>query len=140
MFHTLTDTVLRILNYSYSICIRGEEGYCCVAYEKCGDDNSFSIDGNTIAAADLDVNCAAMDYLGIDGLSASCDGATNALLHTKLCGTNFNVVETSAADLTTLCDCSAPFIVDIYTNAAADANTNRGICLEYRMVACQSHN
>ena len=127
-----------VYNCSYSICIRGEEGFCCIAYEKCGDTNSFTIDGNAIAAADLDVNCAAMDYIGIDGVTATCDGGQNDELHTKICGVNFNVVETSVADQTALCDCSAPFIVDIYTDTIADANTNRGICLEYRQVACSN--
>ena len=126
-----------LIFYSYSICIRGEEDYCCIAYEKCSDANSFTIKNDGTGAV-LDTNCAAEDYIGIDGAQATCDQGFNAQLHTKLCGVNFNVADATAIDLTFVCDCSAPFIVDIYTDAIADdaTATSRGVCLEYRQIQC----
>ena len=53
---------------SYSICIRQEDGYCCVQYTPCADANSFSIDtmGMATMAAATDTACS-LDYVGILG-------------------------------------------------------------------------
>ena len=132
-----TTTPQHLASQDYSICIRGEEDYCCIAYEKCSDANSFTIKNDGTGAV-LDTNCLAEDYIGIDGAQATCDQGFNAQLHTKLCGVNFNVADATAIDLTFVCDCSAPFIVDIYTDAIADdaTATSRGVCLEYRQIQC----
>ena len=53
---------------SYSICVRQEDGFCCVQYTPCTDANSFSIDtlGMMTMAAAADTACS-LDYVGIDG-------------------------------------------------------------------------
>ena len=39
-------------------------------------------------------------------------------------------------------DCTAPFVVEVKTNAAGtgteDDNTARGVCLEYSMIPCEA--
>ena len=58
----------------YSICIRQEEGFCCIQYFPCNDANSFTLDngmGTTKAAvaapkAGHDSICT-LDYIAIPG-------------------------------------------------------------------------
>ena len=55
--------------FSYDICIRGEEGYCCVEYMPCADANSYTLDTLAIAAmSKVGTDCTA-DYIEIPGKS-----------------------------------------------------------------------
>ena len=51
---------------SYSICVRQQEGYCCIEYAPCSDDNSYSLSHIDATKAKQDETCVT-DYVGIDG-------------------------------------------------------------------------
>ena len=55
--------------YSYGICIRQEEGYCCIQYSPCADANSYTLDASQAAGdgAMQDTLCTA-DWVGIAGM------------------------------------------------------------------------
>ena len=53
---------------SYGVCIRQEEGYCCIQYTPCSDSNSYSLDSSQATMAKQDDMCTA-DYVGIAGES-----------------------------------------------------------------------
>jgi len=123
-------------NQNYNICIRQEQGYCCVQYSVCTDDNSYTLDAD-IAMAKTDTNCSD-DFLGIDGIGMTCNSAPGRVQHTKLCGAFFNAEDLLAVTAEALCDCTAPYSINVVTDATIDAaNTlSRGVCLEYRHVPC----
>jgi len=135
-----TNPAVHLASQDYGICIRQEEGYCCIQYTLCSDPNSFSLTMLN-AAAKLDTDCVT-DYVGIAGVSANCPTQSGASTHTKLCGAIFSAVEASALAQTRLCDCTAPFIVDVFTDATIDgvaptaAAPARGLCLEYQQLPC----
>ena len=56
----------------YNICIRQEDGFCCVQYEVCADDNAFSISNAIPMAKQFAANCATQDYIEIEGSGATC--------------------------------------------------------------------
>ncbi len=67
----LTTLVLltKILLLSYAVCIRPEQGFCCVMYSLCPDQpeaDAFSLD-NEATAADVmnDDNCLTFDHITI---------------------------------------------------------------------------
>ena len=62
------DTATQHLaNQNYDICIRQEDGYCCVQYSPCADPNSYTLDELAIAAeAEVGTLCS-LDYIEIDG-------------------------------------------------------------------------
>lgn len=86
-----------------------------------------------------DTECA-LDYVGIDGLSDTCDDSSGATIVNRICGGFLNVINAQAQSLTTVCDCVPPFNVHIKTDAIADAisgtATNRGVCFDYRQIPC----
>jgi len=125
-----------LASQNYNICIRQERGYCCVQYSVCSDANSYTLD-NDPAMAKVDTNCA-MDFLGIDGIGQTCNAVPGRVQHTKLCGNIFNVEDLQTVTAMALCDCTAPFSVNVVTDAAIDAadTLSRGACLEYRQVLC----
>ena len=55
-----------ISSYSYGVCIRQEEGYCCVRYTPCSDSNSYSLDNLHATQAMQDQLCTE-DWVGIAG-------------------------------------------------------------------------
>jgi len=129
-------TQSHLRNQNYNICIRQEEGYCCVRYSVCSDTNSYTLDNNDNTKAEIDTQCA-MDFLGIDGVGMTCTAASNRVQHTKLCGGIFNAEKDNTLDIP-LCDCTSPFAVNVVTDDTADtaANPSRGVCLEYMQVPC----
>ena len=131
-----TATQSHLASQNYNICIRQERGYCCVQYSVCSDANSYTLD-NDPAMAKVDTNCAA-DFLGIDGIGQTCNAVPGRVQHTKLCGNIFNVEDTQTVTAMALCDCTAPFSVNVVTDATIDAadTLSRGACLEYRQVLC----
>ena len=54
--------------YSYSVCIRKQEGFCCVQYQACADQaNSFTLD--TLNTAQSNDELCTDDYISIPGKS-----------------------------------------------------------------------
>ena len=54
-----------VSTYSYGICIRQADGYCCIEYSLCSDANSNSL-GMHAAIATQDTECTE-DWIGIAG-------------------------------------------------------------------------
>eukprot|EP00095_Tigriopus_kingsejongensis_P000680 snap_masked-scaffold340_size202118-processed-gene-1.11 protein:Tk00680 transcript:snap_masked-scaffold340_size202118-processed-gene-1.11-mRNA-1 annotation:"hypothetical protein POPTR_0728s00200g" len=56
--------------HRYGICIRQEEGMCCIEYTPCADTNSYSFNAidaiSTSQTSILNTACAAFDYIGIE--------------------------------------------------------------------------
>lgn len=108
--------------------------------------NSFSIDTMAVSVAEHDTDCS-LDYIAIHGSSGTCNQNANPLpLNSRYCGPIFSPV-TGAVVETTVCDCTQPFIVDVFTDMLDDLgmmgttavpNTmqSRGICLEYMQIPC----
>jgi len=139
------DTATQHLaNQNYDICIRQEDGYCCVQYSPCADPNSYTLDELAIAAeAEVGTLCS-LDYIEIDGVGGTCDQSANAVLGSRLCGNIFNTLNgaNAAIAVNSVCDCTAPFVVRIVTNAVLAtgdggiATTQRGICFDYMQIPC----
>jgi hypothetical protein len=137
-FAAASTAYQHLASQEYQICIRQEAGYCCIEYSSCSDTSSWTID-NAIAAAMTDTLCA-LDYVGIDGLSDTCNQSPGATIVNKFCGQIMNTLHASAISLVTICDCVPPFNVQIHTDAVADAISataaNRGVCFDYRQIPC----
>ena len=136
-----TTTPQHLASQDYSICVRPEMGYCCVQYSVCSDTNSWTtFKDTTITAGALDTSCS-LDYVGIPGASGHCNAGYGNVLHSKFCGAFLNPISAGDANVP-VCDCIAPFTVQIRTDDAADTaiganlQTNRGICLEYTQQPC----
>ena len=112
-----------LANQQYSICIRQEEGYCCVQYMVCADANSMSLDGN-VGANNINnlpftgTDCV-QDYLEIEGSSDTCAQNGNVPLVNTFCGTFLNTASGTSASIP-ICDCTPPFEVGIFTDALTD--------------------
>merc|ERR1712226_300954 len=126
----------------YNICIRQEQGSCCVKYSVCSDTYPFAIQNvATIAAAAYSGSYCPLDFLEITGLKKECGTNTGGV--DRVCGGAFNVEFGNTIIASTLCDCSAPFNVQFVTNALAEDTKatatdqpQRGFCLQYQQVAC----
>ena len=102
MFFSVTGTIFShtrsehffkqntISSYSYGVCIRQEEGYCCVQYTPCSDSNSYSLDSSQATMAKQDDMCIT-DYVGIAGKTYFLQGISwqNDKFHTST-GMEFN--------------------------------------------------
>ena len=97
---------IRIMNscqiFRYSVCIRQEQGFCCVQYQVCPDIavnmGAFAL-GAAAAGAQTD-NACNEDYLGITGSANSCiQQANNAMLTDRYCGANFNTLRTATVNI-----------------------------------------
>jgi len=136
-------------NQDYSICIRAEEGFCCVQYQVCqGVMMAFSLSPKVAdTMATIDSNCLTTDFVTISqstGLPCQ-QGANNGQTHNQYCGGFLNNFMTLKKNVP-ICDCTAPFSVDIFTNefsdkmeAAGQKNTavpSRGLCLQYMQIPC----
>jgi len=152
-YHTGYTGVIKTFNFddandnhigehTYNVCIRQEEGFCCIEYSVCDEPNSFTL-SNAIQQAMGDSACT-LDYITIDGSSGECrQGDGNQIVtRTSYCEGRLNVqmAETSNSPI---CDCTAPFRVGIHTDSvsdggtgAANAHASRGICLEWKQIAC----
>ena len=114
-----------LIVFSYAICIRQEEGYCCIQYQVCNDANSMTLGTRTGVAganngiADTDTLCT-RDYLRIDGSAATCqqNGVVGGQTD-RYCGTFLNTFNTATANIA-ICDCTTPFRVDIVTDALTE--------------------
>ena len=79
--------------FSQNICIRQEEGNCCIRYNLCSDTNSWAISYNTgtIAIATSSGSLCALDYVNISGVTETCDQAHNQPIYNKICGYAFGL-------------------------------------------------
>ena len=137
-FAATDDNHLR--NQAYSICIRQEAGFCCVKYSVCEKTGSFSLATLPAELANADQLCT-LDYIAIPGSSESCSKHTTNL-HTRYCGAFLSPIFEGVNHLD-ICDCTEPFVVDIYTDNMADAATpeeilvpSRGLCLQFIQIPC----
>merc|ERR1712050_242974 len=139
-----TTEETHLASQSYSVCIRPEEGFCCIEYSACrGVTGSFTPTTNVgPAAAQVDSQCSE-DYIVIDGGMAVCSRLPGAV-NTRFCGGFLNNIASQTANAA-VCDCQPPFVVGITFDAGADAGAadnsaytfaSRGVCLEYRQVTC----
>jgi len=149
-FNFIPTTDNHLKNQNYNVCIRPEAGFCCIQYQVCSDDNSYSLSSGNLAdptmpMAKQETDCT-LDYIDIAGSSGSCtQGSQNGnALTNKYCGASLNPLLDALANVP-ICDCTAPFSVGIVTDAAADdvaaANMNnvapsRGVCLEWTQIPC----
>jgi len=138
---------IHLPDQEYQICIRQEEGMCCVSYSLCADETDpWTLDSTDAAATGLTGNDCTQDYLVIPGASHACGASA---LTSRICGSTFTASASGAAAAVTtniVCDCSPPFYVGVVTNTAADATAistagtqsgyNRGFCLNYNQVGC----
>lgn len=140
-----TPVVQHLRNQDYRICIRQEEGYCCIIYMQCTDANSFTINpgtgGNDMwTMGKIQSNCAE-DYIGIEASSQSGFGNTNSVY----CGGFLNDIDAATTDAK-IKDCTSPFAVSVVTDGTTDAvpamlaNSNKGVCLEYTQEPCAAGN
>lgn len=143
-FNFLDSTTTHLASQDYSICVKQQQGFCCVQYEVCTDQtNPFTLD---VTAADqtaqaVDQSCFTTDYIGIEGSNSVCTSANNAYVNNKFCGTALGSTNLAATAIhIPICDCTSPFIVRVYTDATQDngATTiaSRGVCLDYSQLPC----
>jgi len=152
-----TSNQQHIASQRYDVCIRPEEGACCIAYIPCADETaSWSLDQDgSSTAAETGSDCTA-DYLGITGATNECVRRPGASLTSRICGdfwtadTQASVVSSTYATSTTVsavqtrvCDCSPPFVIEVNTDAAVvtAGTTNgahRGACLDFTQIPCAS--
>ncbi|TRY72562.1 hypothetical protein TCAL_06510 [Tigriopus californicus] len=131
---------------AYSICVRRTSGFCCTQYTPCVDVGppafSLSLGDGALTGALVETSCT-FDYVLIDGSSSSClPGGNTGQTNNKYCGINLN--QSPLAVNVPICDCSAPFRVEVVTDALPDiagGNTNtvalsRGICFQYMQIRC----
>jgi len=145
-FAATTDNHLN--NQQYSICIRGEENMCCVEYQVCeGIEDGFTISPK-VTTAQIDSLCQSTDFVAISQSQPGPCRARQPQMHNRYCGKFFSPEITAKKVHSPVCDCTAPFIVDIFTNGAADIDAanppadkqntkhSRGVCLDYMQVPC----
>lgn len=125
----------------YNICVRQEEGYCCIMYTPCATPTpSFALDpsgGNDLTQAMVDAACA-NDHIRIE--EGRCLGSNNG--RNIFCGGILSDTNAALANCP-IQDCTQPFQVGVFTNAAIAIangvtvmNGNRGVCLEYTQQPC----
>ncbi|TRY79962.1 hypothetical protein TCAL_16018, partial [Tigriopus californicus] len=110
---------------------RKKVGYCCITYTPCATPTpSFALDSaniNTLMQAMVDTGCTE-DYIRIE--EGRCVGSVNG--RNTFCGGILSDFNTATANCP-IQDCTQPFQVGVFTNAAIDvangvtvANGNRG--------------
>merc|ERR1712226_235180 len=131
-------------NQNYDVCIRQEEGFCCIEYTVCDEPNAFTL-GNVDDKASTDHTCATIDYITIAGSAGECDQSGNMpVTRTEYCNGRLNPQKDETTNVP-ICDCTAPFRVGIHTDSISEKGAgingdkiNRGICLEWRQIACNN--
>lgn len=131
-FNFESDT-FHLQNHNYNICVRREEGFCCIKYSVCSDARSFSLGRQ--AATSMVVSDCSEDYVQIENSDLTC---TNNGQFNRYCGDIFGPFEEDTEN-SQICSCAAPFRVGIHSEATDDTGTaamSRGACLEYSQVPC----
>lgn len=144
-FNFLDSATSHLASQDYSICVRKQDGFCCVQYQTCYDQSSaFALDA-TLKAQASDSTCSG-DYLYIPGSNAVCSAANNQQLTHRYCGPILGNTVGTAIKNTPICDCTAPFNLMIHTDAVSDtakdaANSvlSRGLCLDYTQLPCTTN-
>ena len=96
--------------FSYNICIRQEQGSCCVKYSVCSDTYPFAIQNvATIAAAAYSGSYCSLDFLEITGLKKEC--GTNSGGVDRVCGGAFNVEFGNTIIASTLCGMYIAYVI-----------------------------
>ena len=125
---TSSATRAHLASQRYSICIRQEEGMCCTQYSLCDytataaaiNTDSWSLDSDAATAISVETGtlCAA-DFIQIDGAQSTCNAGYGAQVTSNICGLIFGAQTVTAQTVhsESICDCSAPFSVDVVTDA-----------------------
>lgn len=153
MTFNFAGNTVHLQNQDYNICIRQEEGYCCNQYTVCtpvaNQGGPFSLSlidaaGAAATAVGAKGQICSEDYITIAGSSEICNAAVTQNLY---CGDVLSTNTVAPAVNNPICDCTAPFQVGIFTDAAmlagvanedADAGflQSRGVCLDYTQIPC----
>merc|ERR1712018_123737 len=147
-FNWAPNDAQHLQNQNYDICIRQEDGFCCIDYRVCDQDTAFSLstpsvmtDLATMGVGKTGDGCTG-DHISIEGSSENCG---SPVTFNKYCGDVLSSNTAMGAINSCICDCSPPFAVGIFTNPAAAGNDNadnadlqqsRGVCLTYRQLPC----
>jgi hypothetical protein len=80
------------------MCIRQEEGYCCIQYTQCTDTNPFSLDQKSTTADTTDIGTyCTNDYIEIPGGSTTCNQqGVGGFIMNRYCGRRFSVASKAA--------------------------------------------
>jgi len=119
----------------YQICVRQNMGYCCVEYTA----TEFSVKGPTDGTANdgkglVGTSCT-NDWINIDGAGANCGSIVGT---NKFCLDLLHYENEATTPVTSIpvCDCTAPFVIGVHTEATALIATGTGFTLNYRQVKC----
>jgi hypothetical protein len=142
-FNFLDDTTTHLASQDYNVCIKKQDGFCCVQYQVCADQTgAFTLDAtNSPGKAMVDGVCtSAIDFVRIPGSSQTCTAQPGLQLNNKYCGGALGVVADVAIN-TQICDCEEPFYIGFHTDATAEnpAVKSRGACLDYSQLPCQTN-
>ena len=89
--------------FSYNICIRQEQGACCIKYSLCDDTYSYAIQNVAlIASGAYSGSYCSLDFIEITGLTKNC-GSTASGTVNRVCGHAFNVEHGNTVIASTLC-------------------------------------
>ena len=95
-------------SFSYNICIRQEQGACCIKYSLCEDTYSWAIQNNDLAiavGAYTGTYCVS-DHIEITGLKKECGGSNQGA--DRICGGAFNIENGNTISASSLCGKSKP--------------------------------
>ncbi|TRY72453.1 hypothetical protein TCAL_01027, partial [Tigriopus californicus] len=157
-----TTGSIHLANQMYSVCLSRREGYCCVEFEVCRDvEDAFSLHMNGLIKISSTDNGCTEDYIQIEGQhvmalsnllfmdtvvflflftlesSNMCLG-NEKVFSNRYCGGTFNALQGLAVN-SLVCDCTPPFILDIFTDGGQSSTLNlrnRGLCLDFRRRKC----
>ena len=88
--------------FSYNICIRQEQGACCIKYSLCGDTYSYAIQNvAAIASGAYSGSYCSLDFLEITGLKKECGGSNQGV--NRVCGHAYNVELGNTISASSLC-------------------------------------
>lgn len=151
-----TSNRIHMQALDYSVCFRPEAGACCIRYQPCASEaDSWTLNEDDVAtksAHQTGEDCTE-DYIGIAGASSTCSKASGNSLTSRICGRYWSAdtqgktlgttyeTSTTKASALKICDCSAPFTIEVHTDStggtnAASAGDNRGVCLDYEQIPC----
>merc|ERR1712223_702829 len=99
----------------YNICIRQEQGACCIKYSLCSATYSYAFQNTiaTIVAGAYTGTYCASDHIEITGLKKECGGSNQGA--DRICGAAFNLEQGNTVAASSLCDCTSPFVVKFST-------------------------
>eukprot|EP00095_Tigriopus_kingsejongensis_P003143 maker-scaffold662_size116868-snap-gene-0.13 protein:Tk03143 transcript:maker-scaffold662_size116868-snap-gene-0.13-mRNA-1 annotation:"proteophosphoglycan ppg1" len=88
-------------------------------------DSAMSLETKAMEMAMMgftDTFCS-MDYVGISGSGGLCNTGSGGQLVSRYCGTKLNFNDMSM-EHAPICDCTAPFVVEIFTDNVSDVDGN----------------